>query len=375
LAAVALIALAILVYTYVAYPVLIAVLARIAPAKLRTDENWLPSVTACIPIHNAASYLQNKVDSLLALDYPRDRLEIILYSDGSTDGSDELARRYAADHPTVVKYLRAEARAGKPAAVNRMRREARGEVLLMTDVRQPLEPGALRALVRLLSDERVACVSGNLTLPGSAGAGVYWRYENWIRASEARFRSMLGVTGPIYVIRKRDLVDLPGDIILDDMWIPMRLRLQRRRLAFCPQAVAHDQAFGDEREFGRKVRTLAGNYQLLARLPRLLVPILNPSWLEFVSHKIMRLVCPWALIVLLLGSLAAAAPLHTVAFAPDLVWLMRALALGQLFVYLLALAGPRAGRAGVVYRTFFVLNWAALVGLWRFLRGTQKVTW
>jgi hypothetical protein len=186
---------------------------------------------------------------------------------------------------------------------------------------------------------------------------------------------MLGVTGPIYVIRKEDLAELPGDIILDDMWIPMRLRLQNRYLLFSEEAVAYDEAFGDEREFGRKVRTLAGNYQLLTRLPSLLLPIANPSWLEMFSHKLLRLVCPWALIALLVSTVFAAMPFDAIPLDLNLVWLMRALAIAQLFSYLLALLGGRGGRAGVVYRTFVVLNWAALVGLWRFLTGRQKVTW
>lgn len=373
--AVAVISLALLIYTYVGYPILIAILARLFPLHTRSDEKWSPLVTACIPVHNAAKYLPVKLDSLLALDWPRDKIEILVYSDGATDGSDAVAEDYSRRYPDIVKLIRAEKRAGKPTAVNVMRRQARGDVLLMTDVRQPLTPSALRALVARLADERVACVSGNLTLPSTAGAGVYWKYENWIRRSEARFRSMLGVTGPIYVIRKNDLVDLPLDLILDDMWIPLRLRLQRRRLLWAEEAVALDEAFGDEREFGRKVRTLAGNYQLFARMPALLVPFVDPSWFEIMSHKILRLVCPWLLVALLISSVAAAAPLTAIAFAPSLAWAMRALALAQLLVYLLAAMGPLAGRAGVVYRTFVVLNAAALVGLWRWLRGAQKVTW
>jgi glycosyl transferase family 2 len=370
-----LVALALLVYTYVGYPIAVAILARLFPLRTRVDESWVPLVTACIPVHNAARYLPAKLDSLLALDWPRDKLEILVYSDGASDGSDEIAQDYARRFPAVVRFLRAEKRAGKPTAVNRMRGEARGEVLLMTDVRQPLRPAALRALTSKLADERVACVSGNLVLPSTAGAGVYWKYENWIRRSEAHFRSMLGVTGPIYLIRKSDLAELPLDLILDDMWIPLRLRLQRRRLLWAEDAVALDEAFDDEREFGRKVRTLAGNYQLFARLPALLVPFVDPSWFEIVSHKILRLVGPWLLLALLCSSLAAAAPLSQIAFAPSLTWLMRAVALAQIFVYLLAALGPLAGRAGVVYRTFVVLNAAAVVGLWRWLRGKQKVTW
>ena len=110
-------------------------------------------------------------------------------------------------------------------------------------------------------------------------------------------------------------------------------------------------------------------------MPSLLLPILNPSWLEMFSHKLLRLVCPWALVALFVSSVFLAAPLTTVQFTPSWVWLMRGLAIAQAFSYLLAVMGARAGRAGVVYRTFVVLNWAALVGLWRFVTGRQKVTW
>jgi cellulose synthase/poly-beta-1,6-N-acetylglucosamine synthase-like glycosyltransferase len=362
-------ALATLLYTYLGYPILIGVFARLFPrATPGEDATWTPTVSALIPVHNAAGYLPAKLDSLLALDWPADRLQILVYSDGATDGSETIVERYAHKDPRV-HLIRGGARAGKPTAVNRMLAEATGEVLLMTDVRQPLEPGCLRALARRLAPPAVACVSGNLVLPTTAGAGVYWRYENWLRNQEARFRSMLGVTGPIYVIRKADLPELPTDTILDDMWIPLRLRLQGRWLAFADDAIAHDQAFDDEREFGRKARTLAGQFQLLGLLPALLFPWSNPSWFEFVSHKLMRLVCPFALIGLfgLLPLIALTSDRH-----PQ--WWQLA-ALGQLGVYALALVGARAGRLGQLARTFVVLNAAAVVGLARYLRGGQRITW
>ncbi len=359
-------------YTYVLYPVLIAVLARAWPFRPRTTPAWAPHVTACIPVHNAKSYIEAKLASLLAQDYPRDKLEILVYSDGASDGSNELVQRMADADPRI-RLIVGGVRAGKPSAVNRMLAEARGEVLLMTDIRQPLVPGALRALVTLLGDPQVGCVSGNLVLQGGTGAGAYWRYESWIRNSEARFRSMVGVTGPIYVIRKADLTPLPLDVILDDMWVPMKLRLARRRALFCAEAIALDDAFGDEREFGRKVRTLAGNYQLFARLPRLLFPFTNPSWLETASHKLLRLVCPWALALLAVSSLAALA--LSLDRSDPLTWLVRALVGGQLLFYLGAALGASAGKLGTLARTFVVLNWAAVVGLYRFVHGTQRVTW
>jgi cellulose synthase/poly-beta-1,6-N-acetylglucosamine synthase-like glycosyltransferase len=224
----------------------------------------------------------------------------------------------------------------------------------------------------MLADPSVGCVTGNLVLVGSAGSGVYWRYENWIRAQEARFRSVVGITGPLSIIRARDLPPIPTDTILDDVWIPMRLRLAGRKVLLCEEAIAYDRAFEDDREFQRKVRTLAGNYQIFSRMPALLNPLSNKSWFETVSHKILRLVCPWALAGLAVGAIGAAL---AGSLTPAQVFLVNVLIAGQLAFYLAALAGPRLGRSLGVARTFVVLHWAALVGLWRFAARRQSVTW
>jgi cellulose synthase/poly-beta-1,6-N-acetylglucosamine synthase-like glycosyltransferase len=352
-------------YTYFGYPLLVALLARARRERPRLDPGWTPTVSVLIPVYNAARYLPEKLRSLRELDYPAERVELLVYSDGSDDGSAEVAEEIAASDPRV-RVLRAPRRLGKPAALNEMMRIARGEVFLLTDIRQPLVPGALRALVERLADPGVGCVSGNLVLQGDTGAGLYWRYENWIRRQEGRFRSMLGVTGPIYAIRARDMVPLPPEVILDDMWIPMRLRLAGRRIVFAEGAVAYDEAFGDEREFGRKVRTLAGNFQLLLLLPALLNPLRNPSFFEFFSHKLLRLACPFVLVSLLVASALAAGAGE--GWAAGLL-------LGQAAFYLAALFPRLAGRVGGVARSFVVMNAAAVVGLVRCVSGTQRVTW
>jgi glycosyltransferase involved in cell wall biosynthesis len=356
-------------YTYVGYPALIGALARIAPMKIEEDPSYEPTVTACIPVFNAASYLRKKITSLQALEYPKEKLQILLYSDGSTDDTNDVAKELAAADPRI-QLIVAEERKGKPEGVNRMLDAATGDVLLMTDVRQPLAKGALRALLNKLADPKVACVSGNLILEGPGGAGAYWKYENWIRNQEGKFRGMVGVTGPLYAIRKVDMAKLPSGIILDDMWVPMRHRLDGRTIVFAEAAECYDDAFGDEREYGRKVRTLAGNYQLYSLLPELLNPLENPSFLEVMSHKIMRLACPWAL-----GGLAAFSVAGMVKGPLVTKPVFAALAGGQALFYLAAAAGPRVGKIGTLARTFVVLNSAAVVGLYRFATDSQKVTW
>jgi cellulose synthase/poly-beta-1,6-N-acetylglucosamine synthase-like glycosyltransferase len=368
---VAAVALSLLIYTYFGYPLLIGLLARLWPWRPRPVPGWEPTVSICVAAYNCEAYLDAKLASLLALDYSAEKLEILIFSDASSDGTDVAVSAWAQKDPRV-HLLRGETRMGKPTALNRMRERATGEVLVITDARQPLDRSALRALLALLAVPQVGCVTGNLVLDGSAGSGMYWRYENWIRKQESRFGSVTGMTGPLSALRRCDLGPLPADLILDDVWIPMQLRLRRARVLFAENAIARDQAFSDEREFGRKTRTLAGNYQLFWRMPRLLLPFVNPSWFETISHKIARLICPWLLLALLLACSIGALGFESGGLERQTLC---GLLVAQVGFYVLAALGRRSGRVGILARTFVVLNAAAVVGLWRFVAGRQKVTW
>lgn len=358
---------ALVVYTYVGYPLIIAILARLRPRTVHESSAILPTVTVCVAAHNAGAVIAAKIESLLAQSYPPDKLDILVLSDGSTDGTDEIVLRYTGRTPRV-RLLRAPIRRGKPNALMRMVCEARGEILVMTDVRQRVAPLAVHALVTCLADPKVGCAAGVLTMNGTTGASAYWRYERWIRRHESRFRSLIGVSGALYAIRKADFPAIDPDIILDDVWIPMRIRFSKKRVVLCEQALAEDRALADAAEHGRKIRTLAGNYQLLCRMPALLVPILNPSWFETVSHRLCRLLCPWALLAMAAISVIGAA-------SATESWPFGAALAVQVPAYALAVLGPKGGRAAKLARTFVVLNAAAILGLWRYLRKTQHITW
>ena len=362
--------LAVLLYTYIGYPILIALAARFFPLRVPEDGEHTPKVSVIMAVYNGAQYLDGKLQSLVAQDWPSEALEILIYSDGSTDETVEVVSRWAA-RDNRIRLIEGRARAGKPTGLNRLREAASGEVLFITDVRQPISPGAIRAMVRRLVNPQVACVSGNLVLEGAAGSGAYWRYEKFVRKQEAEFRSIVGVSGSIVVLRKADLPVLPADLILDDVFIPMRLRMQGRLILFAEEAQAYDVAFEDDREFGRKVRTLAGNYQVFALLPGLLSPLSNPSWWETISHKLLRLFCPYVLVACLFLT-GGALLVEQDALLRRLAWLLLA---GQIVFYLLAVVGRRAGKLGSLARTFVVMNAAAAVGLWRFLTHGQRVTW
>lgn len=360
-----------LVYTYFGYPLLIAFLARLWPWRPTLDPTWEPTVSVCVAAYNVEKHIEAKLRSLMALDYPPEKIEFLIYSDGSTDATEEIVSSWSARDPRV-RLIRGEVRMGKPTGLGRMREAAKGEVLVLNDARQDLNREALRALLRVLADPRVGCVTGTLVLEGEAGSGAYRRYEDWIRKQESRFGSVIGVTGALSALRRNDLGPLPGDLILDDVWTPMQLRLRRARVLLAEDAIARDQAFSDKREFGRKVRTLAGNYQLFWRMPRLLLPFVNPSWFQTVSHRVARLLCPWLLLLLpfacILGLIDASAE-------PAGKQVLLGLLLGQVALYGFGLLGDRAGKVGRLARSFLVLNAAVLAGLWRYATGTQKITW
>jgi biofilm PGA synthesis N-glycosyltransferase PgaC len=197
-------ALILLAYTYFGYPLLLGLLARLFPWRPHPDPTWEPTVTMCVAAYNAAAYIEAKLQSLVGQDYPADKLEILVYSDGSTDGTESAVAVWAQRDPRIHLIV-GVTRQGKPTALNRMREQATGEVLVITDARQPVDPGALRALLSLLAAPEVGCVTGNLVLDGAEGSGVYWRYENWIRKQESRFSSLVGVTGALAALRRRDL--------------------------------------------------------------------------------------------------------------------------------------------------------------------------
>ena len=208
--------------------------------------------------------------------------------------------------------------AGKAVALNHGVAAAGGEILVFADARQQFSPDAITALVENFDDPEVGCVTGELSLdceiegddrePGiGEGVGLYWRYEKWLRRAESEIWSTLGATGAIYALRRSLWQPLPAGTLLDDVLAPMRVVLAGRRTVCEPRARAFDGAAPNATvEARRKVRTLAGNYQILALEPLLLLPFRNPVWLQYASHKLGRLFVPWALVAALLSSAALA---------------------------------------------------------------------
>jgi cellulose synthase/poly-beta-1,6-N-acetylglucosamine synthase-like glycosyltransferase len=274
------------------------------------------SVSVLLAVRNGERYLAGKLSSLQQLDYPASLLEIFVLSDGSTDQSESIARSFAATDPRI-QFFALPAR-GKWNALNHGLAHASGEILFFTDVRQSLAPDSLRQLVANYADPRVGCASGELMIPGGSG-GLYWRYEKFLRKRQSALDSVIGATGAIYTQRRHLCRPLPPDTILDDVHFPLQAFFAGYRVVFDDTAHAWDSPTGLRREFHRKVRTLAGNYQLIAAFPALLSPA-NRMLFHFLSHKFARLILPFALLAFF--SLSVYQQLWTLAAAQVLFYLL-----------------------------------------------------
>ena len=366
---------ALIAYVYVGYPLALHCGLWMADRGFRSrSANPHYGVSIVVAARNEAARLPARLDNLLSLYYPASRRQIIVVSDGSTDETLKVLAGYQSKGLVDVVAVPP---GGKALALNAGIERARFEIVVFADARQTFAPDALRELVAPFADPRVGAVTGELQLDAESacrrsdrdrrvfdrrsgeragaferreqerrrtlrstiadGVGLYWKYEKQMRRLESRIWSTLGATGAIYAIRRALYRPLPADTILDDVLTPMRIVLAGYRVVFNEKALAFDRAASDaDAEARRKVRTLAGNYQILALEPALLLPWRNPVWLQYLSHKDGRLVVPYAMLAALASSivLASSHPFYAVALAV------------QVLFYLLAGAGALLEFAG-----------------------------
>ncbi len=366
-------ALWIVAFTYLGYPLLMALLAKLRARPVLLVAQT-PSIDALLVVHNAASQLLEKLDNLCALDYPHERLRINVVCDGCTDATETLARTHPSGRIRVFAYAE---RQGKSACIGRTLPQLDAELVLFTDVRQRIDAQAARRLAATLADPQVGAASGELVLETDNGYGkgidAYWRYEKAIRRLESASGSLVGVTGALYAARRAILPQVPAGVVLDDMWIPLSIAAQGYRIVFVPEALAFDRAMPDSAdEERRKRRTLAGNYQLLHRWPALAIPGAHPLALRLWGHKWLRLVAPWLLLFALMANVWVALS------GNDSYQLLLVAHVG---VYALALSGrfwPALATKLLPVRlasAFLSLNVSALLALLDYLKNPNAHLW
>lgn len=332
----------------------------------------LPSVSLVVAAYNEASCIQQKLENSLALDYPDALFEVVIGSDGSTDGTDEIVR--ACTDRRV--RLSPAPRAGKTTVLNRCIPSATGDIIVLSDANTVIEPEALRALVRRFEDPEVGAVCGKLRLYNPTQRdyeeSAYWSYESLIKRYEGKRGAVVGANGGLYAIRRKLFTQLPPSTIVDDFVIPLRILARGYKVVYEAGAVAHEETTEDYgKEFGRRARIAAGNFQSLRLVPGLLLPTAGFPAFAFWSHKLLRWCAPALMGVALLANL----------FLLDSL-LYQLTLFAQVMFYALAWLGKAgvlkrgAGRriASIAYY-FVTMNLAIAVGFWRFVRNTQKAAW
>lgn len=362
-------------YTYIGYPSVIVLLSRLRNRSVPAALIEWPAVSIIVPFCNESHRVLPKLTTLKSLNYAGE-IQIIFVSDGEEDETAEVIRGCASEgvEPVVLS-----ARRGKPVALNAAMTVAQHDLVLFTDARQMIDQEALASLVASMlgsakrHGQKVGAVSGELVFldknEDAANVGLYWRYEKIIRQAESRYASVPGVTGAMYLIKKRHIRPLSEDALLDDFEMPLAVLRAGERVILDSDAHVFDHVAEDiEKEKARKIRTLTGNFQAFSRNAWLFLPWINPIWWQFISHKVLRLVVPYCLVILFVTPLFSFSEIYAV------FWL------GQGVFYLLAvgnLCGWKGCKKGVaaVARLFVELNLAAVIGAYRFFFGVVDARW
>jgi cellulose synthase/poly-beta-1,6-N-acetylglucosamine synthase-like glycosyltransferase len=323
----ALVSLSCIVAVWGLYPVvigLVSLVARRREDRVTQTDGTTPHVTAVLATRADAASVRERVDDLLQSAYPASRLDVVVAYDARA--TDPLAV-WSGENASRVRIVRGDEPGGKAAALNAGVRAAPGEVLVFADSGQRFGTDAIALLAQAVLRPTIGAASGRLELARGARAPalplrLYWSLERWLRSREADVHSAVGVTGAIYAVRRELWTPLPEGLILDDLYLPMQLVLRGHRIAYVEAARAYEtRATTDGNEYRRKVRTLTGVLQLCAWLPDTLMPHRNPVWAQFVSHKLLRLLTPYWLMV------CAAWAVTMIAHQIGLPWLLAAVVL------------------------------------------------
>lgn len=364
-----------LFYVYIGYPLLVALVARVRPREVFRREDHMPGVSVVITAYNEEKDLAAKLENTLALDYPSDRLEIIVASDCSTDATDEIARSFSS---RGVRLHRQAERLGKTAAQNAAVELARGEIILFSDATTFYRPDVLRKMTPLFADESVGCVAGKLVYvdPGDTsvgrGARSYWSYETFIKRQESRAASLIGVSGCLYAVRRAAYVPLYHEAC-SDFIIATKMVEQGLRAVYEPEAVCTEETNRrTDREMKMRVRVIAQTIPDLWRHRAMLNPFRAGFYaVELFSHKVLRYFVPAFLFAAFVSSLLLA----------FVGWFYALAALAQSLFYMAALAGWLLERAGARNRLlalpqYFVLaNVASALAFLKVIRGERYARW
>jgi len=360
---------AIPVYAYPGYPLVLLLLARVIRRHVRKAPVE-PTVSLLIPAYNEADVIEQKIRNSLDLDYPADRMEILVASDGSSDGTAEIAAQFA--DSVRLRVLAFPVNRGKIATLNDGIRECAGEIVVFSDAAAFLYPDSLRRLVSNFADPEVGAVSGRYTVVKAEDVAIgksedfYWKYETFLKKKESEIASTLGGHGHLHAIRRELYPFPPAGTINDDYIIPVSVLAKQYRAVYEPDAIVYEEAH-EMTGFGRRVRIMAGNFQQLREIKGVLKPFRPLPLFFFLSHKASRLLVPFAMLAALIANFF----LLRSAFYQALFWL-------QIAFYALAILGTiwkLRPRTLLLPFYFCMINAATFFGAYHALTSRRRMAW
>jgi len=358
-------------YAYAGYPLLAWAISRLRPQPVRRAAIE-PTVSLIIAAYNEERVIREKIENTLTLDYPRDRLEVVIVADGSTDGTVAIAQSYAS---AGIRVLHEAGRKGKTSALNRAAAMCTSEILLFSDANTHYGRDVIRHLVRNFADQTIGGVSGRKVIlehvdrVATKGETGYWGYESFLKSCESGFGSIVTADGEIFALRASLFEPIPGDIVHDDMYLTLRMVRDGYRVVYDTDAVSAEQASKNLwDEFHLKVRYASAGFQIVSRFPTLVLVPTRLFAVQFLSHKILR----WTAPVFLLGALGTSA--LATGGVVHLAWW------GQIGFYGAAVLGlmlPATWRPKLLYYPLYFTmgNVAALVGIAKAILGGQSTQW
>lgn len=364
-------------YTYLGYGILMFLFVKFFGERrvIDMENDELPTVTLFVAAYNELPYLEEKVNNLKSLDYPKEKVQILFITDGSNDGSEEFL-----DSLEGVEVQHESKRGGKIGALNRGHQFVKNEIVIYSDANTTLNEQALKNITRHFKDTSVGCVAGEKRIiqnksdnASGAGEGLYWKYESFLKKLDSDFYSAVGAAGELFAIRKSLHKTVEPDTLLDDFMISMRIAANGMQIVYEPAAYAMELPTANvEEELKRKIRISAGGLQSVARLKHLL-NIFKYGRLSFmyISHRFFRwVVCPLALVLLfIINGFLLDNPIYNFLF------------LGQLVFYTLAILGyvnrfsNKQRKIYLIPFYFAFMNWSVFVGAYRQIKGAQSVLW
>ncbi|TYK65757.1 glycosyltransferase family 2 protein [Colwellia echini] len=372
-----LISLLLIVHVYIGYPVVLKILTLITPKrKVLIDEDFIPEVSLLISCYNEVDVLEEKIQNSLAIDYPKEKLTIIIISDGSDDGTDDIAKNHESDG---IKLIRQEGRLGKTSAINLAMETVTSEIVVFSDANAMYEPDAIKKLVRNFVDERVGYVVGaalytdGKTSSAAASEDIYWKYELALKTMESNLHSVVGGDGAIYAIRKNLFITLDAKDI-NDFVNPLQIIEQGYRGVFEPQAICLEETAGDfSKEAKRKQRIVNRSFRGLMKVKAVLNPFKFGFFsFEVISHKLLRWLMPVFIVLFAVGSIYLGYQQFEL-FKTTSV-------LGILFLWLAQIGFLKAEQTSIskiffIPYYFLMVNYYSLMGVITALAGNIQVTW